>query len=62
LSSADEDNIAPAAARLAEVLRAHAPAGLRWQYKPRSDLRHDNIYRASSPQVLRELFAPTPQP
>jgi predicted alpha/beta superfamily hydrolase len=62
LSSADEDDIASAAARLAEVLRARAPAGLRWQYKPRPDLRHDNIYRASSPQVLRELFPPAPQP
>jgi predicted alpha/beta superfamily hydrolase len=58
LSSADEDNIAPAAARLAEVLRTNAPPGLRWQYKPRPDLRHDTIYRAASPQVLRELFAP----
>lgn len=58
LSSANEENIAPVAARLAEVLRANAPAGLRWQYKPRPDLRHDNIYRSASPQVLRELFAP----
>jgi predicted alpha/beta superfamily hydrolase len=58
LSSANEDNIAPAAARLAEVLRANAPSGLRWQYRPRPDLRHDTIYRALSPQVLRELFAP----
>lgn len=58
LSSANEENIAPVAARLAEVLRANAPAGLRWQYKPRPDLRHDNIYRSVSPQVLRELFAP----
>lgn len=59
LSSADEENIIPVAARLAETLRTHAPAGLRWQYKPRPDLRHDNIYRSSAPQVLRELFAPT---
>lgn len=58
LSSADEEDIASAAARLVEVLRAKAPAELRWQYKPRPDLRHDNIYRAASPQVLRELFAP----
>lgn len=58
LSSADEDSIAPAAARLAEVLRANAPAGLKWKYEPRPDLRHDNIYRASSPQVLRQWFAP----
>ncbi|HYO14867.1 MAG TPA: alpha/beta hydrolase-fold protein [Thermoanaerobaculia bacterium] len=58
LSSADEEDIASAAGRLVEVLRAKAPAELRWQYKPRPDLRHDNIYRAASPQVLRELFTP----
>lgn len=58
LSSANEENIAPVAARLAEAFRASAPEGLRWQYKPRPDLRHDNIYRSVSPQVLRELFAP----
>nr|WP_224365369.1 alpha/beta hydrolase-fold protein [Hyalangium versicolor] len=58
LSSADEDNIVSAAARLAEVLGKDAPAGLHWQYVPRPDLRHDNIYRASSPQVLRQCFAP----
>lgn len=57
LSSADEDNIAPAAVRLADVLRASAPAGLRWEYKPRPDLRHDTIYRAVAPSVLRYLFA-----
>lgn len=58
LASADEENIAPAAARLAETLRADAPAGLRWRYAPRPDLRHDNIYRSLAPGVLRELFAP----
>ncbi|MBN1210445.1 MAG: alpha/beta hydrolase [Myxococcaceae bacterium] len=58
LSSANEDDIAPAAARLAEVLRTTAPAGLWWQYEPRPDLRHDTIYRAASPRVLRRWFAP----
>lgn len=57
LSSADEDTIAPHTARLAETLRAHAPAGLRWRYEPRPDLRHDTIYRAVSPQVLRRWSA-----
>jgi predicted alpha/beta superfamily hydrolase len=56
--SAAETDIAAATARLAEILRANAPAGLSWQHKPRPDLRHDNIYRSVSPQVLRELFAP----
>ncbi|WNG33878.1 alpha/beta hydrolase [Archangium violaceum] len=62
LSSADEENIAPAAARLAETLRVKAPVGLKWQYEPRPDLRHDNIYRTVSPGVLRKWFAPTPKP
>ena len=53
-----EDDIIPPIAQLAEVLRTNAPAGLRWQYKPRPDLKHATIYRGSSPQVLRELFAP----
>lgn len=57
LSSAGDD-VALEATRLAEVLRANAPAGLRWQYKPRPDLKHATIYRAMAPPVLRELFAP----
>lgn len=58
LSSSNEEGIATPTARLAELFRANPPAGLSWQYKPRPDLRHDNIYRSVSPQVLRELFPP----
>ncbi|HKH44543.1 MAG TPA: alpha/beta hydrolase-fold protein [Thermoanaerobaculia bacterium] len=58
LSSADEEDIASAAVRLADVLRAGAPAGLHWEYKPRPDLTHGTIYRALAPQVLRHLFGP----
>ncbi|MFL5345590.1 MAG: alpha/beta hydrolase [Hyalangium sp.] len=57
LSSAGDDIIDPIA-RLAETLRTNAPAGLKWQYEPQPDLRHANIYRLSSPQVLRKWFAP----
>ena len=60
LSSANEEDIASAAARLAETLRTSAPAGMKWQYEPRPDLRHDNIYRSASPQVLRKWFPPGP--
>jgi hypothetical protein len=60
LSSADEDNIAPAAARLAEAFRVNAPEQVRWRYLPRPDLTHATIYRAEAPRVLRELFAPHP--
>jgi len=58
LSSADEEDIVSAVARLAETLRTSAPAGLKWQCEPRPDLRHDNIYRSASPQVLRKWFPP----
>lgn len=62
LSSANEEPIVAAVARLAETLRTSAPAGLEWQYEPRPDLRHDNIYRTVSPQVLRKGFPPEPRP
>jgi predicted alpha/beta superfamily hydrolase len=60
LAAAGEESNAPTANRLAEVLRTSAPAGLTWQYKPRPDLRHDNIYRGVAPGVLRELFGRRP--
>ncbi len=62
LSSANEKDIIPAVELLAEALRANAPAGLKWQYEPRPDLRHETIYRAVSPQVLRKGFAPVVAP
>jgi predicted alpha/beta superfamily hydrolase len=57
LSSAGDDVFAEAG-RLAEILRANAPAGLRWSYVPRPDLKHATIYRASAPTVLREWLPP----
>ena len=57
LSSANEDDVVPPVSRLAEILRSDAPPGLRWQYEPRPDLRHNNIYRSVSPQVLRRFYA-----
>ncbi|RKH32017.1 alpha/beta hydrolase [Corallococcus praedator] len=60
VASAGDDTIGPQSARLAEVLRANAPASLKWRYESRPDLRHDNIYRSLSPQVLRQYLAPVP--
>lgn len=60
LAAAGEESNAPTVNRLAEVLRTSAPAGLSWQYKPRPNLRHDNIYRGVAPGVLRELFGLRP--
>lgn len=53
LYSANEDNIAPETRQLADVLKAHAPKGLRWDYRPRPDLRHDTIYRGVEAEALR---------
>ncbi|HET7232167.1 MAG TPA: alpha/beta hydrolase-fold protein [Longimicrobium sp.] len=58
LSSADEPDIVAAAERLADGLRAHAPAGLRWEYRPRPYLTHATIYRAEAPRLLREWLPP----
>lgn len=58
LSSANEDNIAPQTARLADALRTKAPKGLAWRYDPRPDLTHGTIYRSLSPQLLRDAFPP----
>ncbi len=58
LASANEDTIAPETAAFARALAAGAPAGLRWHYEPRPDLRHDTIYRTLAPVVLPQLFAP----
>lgn len=57
LAAANEEIISPQATRLAETLRTGAPSGLKWQFDPRPDLRHDNIYRSLAPQVLRQWFA-----
>lgn len=55
-ASADEDNIAPFTAQLAEVLRGASAPGLSWHYEPHAELRHDTIYRALAPGLLRRLF------
>ncbi|WP_257385327.1 alpha/beta hydrolase [Tahibacter caeni] len=52
------DDETPESAALIETLRADAPAGLQWQYEPRPDLRHDNIYRSLAPAVLPKLLQP----
>lgn len=56
LTSANETDIAPHVAQLAEILDQSAPAGLDWQYVPRPDLRHNNIYRAVAPGLLRQMY------
>lgn len=43
--------------RLAEALRATPATGLRWNYLPRPDLRHDTIYRGTEAALLQTAFA-----
>ncbi len=61
LYSADEDNIAPQTQRLADLLRAQAPAALSWNYQPRPDLTHATIYRAVENEAIRAAFARPPR-
>jgi predicted alpha/beta superfamily hydrolase len=58
LTSADEDNIAPNVAKLAELLKAEAPKGLDWIYVPCPEEHHDTIYLASEKDALRRAFPP----
>ena len=52
------DDIGPEAERLAAALRANAPRGLRWEYRPRPDLKHATIYRGEEARALREWLPP----
>ena len=58
LTSADEDNIAPNVAKLAELLKTEAPKGLDWVYVPHPEEHHDTIYLASEKSALRRAFPP----
>jgi predicted alpha/beta superfamily hydrolase len=52
LANSDVADIAAGTARLAGVLKASAPQGLRWRYEPRPDLTHATIFRALKPAAL----------
>lgn len=56
LAEADETDIVVHVAALANVLRDSAPPTLQWTHTPRPDLRHDTIYRALAPTLLRLHF------
>lgn len=58
LTSADEENIHPGTARLAQALRANAPANVSWTYMPMPNERHDTIYRASEALALEDVYGP----
>lgn len=60
LSTGDTLEIQPAVAALADSLRAHAPADLRWSYSPRPAEHHDTIFRASKADAFREALWTNP--
>lgn len=60
LTSAGEPGIAKETAELAGVLKAVAPASLRWFHEPRPDLEHGTIYRKAGPGALAMVLAHGP--
>lgn len=56
LTSADEPGIARPVAALATALQANAPPGLRWTSRPRPDLTHATVYRATKRDALAWAF------
>ena len=55
LSVANEQGMG--VAPFAELLKAKAPAGLDWTYKPRPDETHATIYHGAALAAIRALFA-----
>ena len=56
LASSREPSSAVGSARLAALLRAAKPQGLRWTYVPRPDLGHDNIFHALERAALMDAL------
>jgi predicted alpha/beta superfamily hydrolase len=50
--AASRDAIDAQSTRLADLLRAAPPAGLRWEFHPRPDLTHATIFRAAEAAAL----------
>lgn len=52
LTAANEPGIEAETAALAATINARPPRGLRWKFVPRSDLRHNTIFRAVAPTAF----------
>lgn len=52
LTAANESGIEAETAALAATIDSNPPPGLRWEFIPRSDLRHNTIFRAVVPEAL----------
>jgi uncharacterized protein len=59
LASSDERQLAESAQRLAQILAADAPPGLRWHYAKMSEEKHSTIYHPAALAAFRRLFKPT---
>lgn len=55
---AEPEMIGPEIKVLERALQAAAPAGLKWQVVPRTDLSHQTIYRALAPEILPAMYSP----
>lgn len=57
-ASSDEKELADLAVRLADVLKRHAPAGLKWHYVPMPEEKHSTIFHPAALRAFRTLFQP----
>jgi len=62
LANSDEPGIAAATQRLADTLRASAPAGLRWHHEKMPEETHGTIYHPAALRAFRALFRPAAAP
>lgn len=60
MTAADEEDIVADTKRIASLLEAGAPAGLRWFYEPMPDEHHGTIFRAAEAKAYRKVFAAAP--
>ncbi|MGI8765469.1 MAG: alpha/beta hydrolase [Gemmatimonadaceae bacterium] len=56
VATSREPSTAVGIARIAALLRAAPPPGLRWTYEPRPELTHANIFRAVAPAAIVDAF------
>lgn len=60
LASAGAETRAAEVTSFVTALQTMAPPALQWDYVPRPDLRHDNIYRSLEAPMLKIVFGEVP--
>jgi hypothetical protein len=58
LASSSEKELTRLTQQLADTLRTHAPAKLKWQYHAMPAETHATIYHPAALQAVRALFQP----